>query len=259
MMTLVKDVVTSLVETIVQVFNGAEQHGICGYQVGSTVRRTAEFPVDLDIWLVRPESMNQSYIHRIDGLLECMEVGKSAIGVVDASDEISRHLIQVSASRVRKIFPDVEIVPQFGIGPVPQPLFHKPVVYIQTCGPLSVVENAYFFNRFPFHGRCFLDLNRQMFGSMQLADIVEVPSPDYTDLLKWTSFLSLRALTLSSALQRQACLKKILLNYSAYVSPRDIYVRTDELFQIYLSKGYNDFGIERACLDIARRELPGLR
>lgn len=258
-MALVKDVVASLIETVAQVFNGAEQHDICGYQVGSTVRRTSEFPVDLDIWLVRPESKSQSQIHRIDGLLKCMEIGQSAIGVVDASDEISRHLIQISASRVRAVFPDVEIVPQFGIGPIPQPPSHKPVVYIQTCGPLSAVENAYFFSRFPFHGRCFLDLNHQMFGSIKLAEIVEVPSPNYTDLLKWTSFLSLRAPTLSSASQRQACLKKILLNYSAYISPREIYERTDDLFHIYLSKGDHDFGIKRACSDIARRELPGLR
>ena len=257
-MALAIEVVSSLVETVAQVFNSAEIHDLCGYQIGSTVRRTTEFPVDLDIWLVRPESENQFHIHCIDGLLNCIEKGQTAIGVVDASDEISRHLIQISTSRVRKIFPDVEIIPQFGIGPVPQPPLHKPVVYIQTCGPLSAVENAYFFNRFPFHGRCFLDLNCQMFGSKKLVEIVEVPSPDFTDLLKWTSFLSLRARTLSSASQRRACLKKILLNYSAYISPREIYARTDDLFQIYLSEEDNDCGIERVCADIVGRKLPGL-
>lgn len=251
-------VIECLVETISSSFKDYSDNEYCGYQVGSTLRGISGYPVDLDMWLVNIKSDSDEQIQRLDNLLDCMSNGKAKLGVVDASDERTRSIVQKSIFLVNQIFPEVDIVSQFAIGPVPQPSRPQPTIYVQFCGPLSLIENTHFFNTFPFHGRCFLDLNQRLFGHLNLDEIVCMPSPTYDDLLKWTAFLSLRAKTFIYEFEYIACLKKILMNYSAFYSAKEIYSRTDFLLQSYLSNRDAVLGFNQACVDIKEGKNLGL-
>lgn len=257
-MTHPSKIVSALSGALALTFSEYANGQLSAYQIGSTVRQAVRYPVDLDVWLVRPDSNSESIIPQLDHLLDCMADGTSRIGVVDASDETTRHCVHDVVARTQSKFPEVTITPQFGIGPLPQPPMTTPIVYIQVCGPLSIAENAYFFRKFPFHGRCFLDLNRNLTNSKKLRELVNIPDPDFYELVKWTSFLRLRAQSLANDLQRLACLKKILLNYCAYISPNGIYHRSDDLLVHYCTKWSYAEAIDHACSDILGRQLPGL-
>lgn len=229
---------------------------MAAFQVGSSLRSVTCFPVDLDLWFIKPNCGRRTFLPHIDNLRRCMNEGRSGEGIFDATDDYTRTFLTAGLTGI--LSPSISTVLQFAIGPVPQPRTFTPTIYIQVCGPLSREENDYFFSRFPFHGRAFLCLNRPFGTAPPLAHLVRKPEVTFEELRQWTEFLRIRAQKIVDLRLREKCLRKILLNYTAYLGDGDIYDRAEQLLQEY-SLEYGNDAIEKVCNAIFRQSLAGLR
>lgn len=258
-MTSADDAVRILVEALEELFLTQPARDLHAYQVGSTLRRVEGYPVDLDVWLIRTASESKNLIPGLDALRKAMAVGQAQLGTLDATDRSTQAEIRRVLADIQPALPKVRLEVQFAIGPVPQPRLEEPIVYVQVCGPLSSIENRYFFEEFPFHGRCFLDLNRPLARSLPLNSLVTSPSVTYDHLVEWTRFLKIRSEKIIDEEQQAKCLRKILMNYAAFVQRDGIYNLAESELANYTSDIEPSKQIEQACSDIFSRSLPGLQ